>query len=74
MKYFLEIALFLLVYAPSASAYVGPSLGTGTIGVILGILLSIFIALFAILYYPIKRLLIRLGVINDNNKEEENDE
>jgi preprotein translocase subunit SecF len=51
------IFLILLVLFPLTSeAYIGPGLGTGTIGVVLGILASIFLALIAIIWYPLKRL------------------
>jgi hypothetical protein len=74
MKYLLSIAL-LLLYPPCAFSYVGPSLGTGTIGVILGIFLSIIIALIAMLYYPIKKLLTKLGIIRTRktNQVDSND-
>lgn len=52
-----------LMYSLSAEAYVGPGLGTGTIGVILGLLGSILIALVAIFWYPLKRLIKKLKKI-----------
>ena len=46
-----------------AMSYVGPSLGTGVIGVLLGVGLAILMALMAVLYYPLKKLLRKLGVL-----------
>lgn len=54
----IALSILLITLSPTnASAYVGPGLGAGTIGVILGVLGSIVIALFALLWYPFKRLL-----------------
>lgn len=51
----------VFLFAPTfASAYVGPGLGAGTIGVVLGIIGSIIIALFAIIWYPLKRIIRKL--------------
>ena len=49
--------VFFMLFSSSAAAYIGPGIGTGTIGVVLGILASIFLAFLAILWYPFKRLL-----------------
>ncbi len=52
-------------------AYVGPTLGLGTIGVILGIIGSALLAVFAIFWYPIKRLYKKIFKKNaqpDNNR------
>ena len=63
------LSVFFIVLNPvSAMAYVGPGLGTGTIGVILGILGSIFIALFVVLWYPFKRLLKKIKKSNQQDK------
>jgi len=51
----------MLIWAVPADAYLGPGMGTGIIGVVLGILGSICLGLFAIIYYPIKRALKKLG-------------
>jgi hypothetical protein len=50
-------------------AYIGPGLGAGTLAVIFGFIASIFLAIFALLWYPLKRLLIRIGVMGRKNKE-----
>ena len=43
-----------------ALAYIGPGLGLGAIGIMLGVIGSIIIAIFALLYYPIKKVLVKL--------------
>lgn len=56
----------LIVLTPTyAMAYVGPGLGAGTIGVVLGIIGSICITLFAVIWYPVKRLLKKFKMPND---------
>jgi hypothetical protein len=57
------IFVFLLFVPLNAYAYIGPGLGGGTIGAILGVIGSVFLAIFAVVYYPIKRLLKKKGVI-----------
>lgn len=55
--------------ASPALAYIGPGLGAGTLAVVLGFIVSIFLAIFAILWYPLKRMLIRIGVLGRKNKK-----
>lgn len=43
-----------------ALAYIGPGLGLGAIGIMLGVIGSIIIAIIALLYYPIKKVLVKL--------------
>lgn len=57
-----KIALFISVLLMAmwplvASAYVGPGLGVGALGVIIGIISSIFLAIVGIFWYPIKRFI-----------------
>ena len=40
--------------------YVGPGLDGGVVAAVLGILASFFLALFAIIWYPLKRVYLRL--------------
>lgn len=46
-------------------SYIGPGLGGGVITAVLGFLASIFLALFAIIWYPIKKLIGKLGKKKD---------
>lgn len=59
MKYVLLALGMYFGFVSSASAYIGPGMAAGTIGVVVGVVGSVFLALFAILYYPIKRMLKR---------------
>ena len=49
-----------LILFMNTLGYIGPGLGGGVIAAVLGILASFFLALFAILWYPIKRLYLRI--------------
>ena len=73
MRIFLRIILagLALFYTSLASAYLGPGLGAGTLGVIAGLLGSILLALFAIFWYPIKRRLTQWGLIGKRQEEEQ---
>ncbi len=51
--------IILLLFASEASAYIGPGLSVGVIGVVLGILGSIVLAIFGLFWYPIKRFMAR---------------
>ena len=55
-RFLVIISVFMASFSGPASAYIGPGLGAGTVGVILGVLGSILLALFAIFWYPLKRL------------------
>ena len=48
-----------MLFPLSGSAYIGPGLGVGAIGIVLGILAAIVIGFFAILWYPVKRIINR---------------
>jgi len=66
MKYISVIRvafIFILLFPLNVYAYLGPGLGAGTIGAILGVIASVFLGIFAVLYYPIKRLLKKIGLI-----------
>lgn len=53
-------AVWLLTYPPSASAYIGPGLGTGAIAAVLGIASGLLMLLVGVVWYPVKRLIRRL--------------
>ena len=59
---FLLTITMLTVVTSSASAYIGPGLGGGTLAVIFGFIISIFLAVFAVVWYPFKRILLKLGL------------
>jgi len=62
--------LFLFLFPLNVYAYLGPGLGAGTIGAIIGVIASVFIGIFAVVYYPIKRLLKKSGLIRTKNRSE----
>ena len=55
------IGIALLAASPAASAYVGPGLGLGVLGVIAAFVMSIFLALVSIVWYPLKRMFKKKG-------------
>jgi len=72
MKYLSAFCFLFLFLCPlNAYAYLGPGLGAGTIGAIVGVIASIFIGIFAIVYYPIKRMLKKIGLIRGKKKSDE---
>lgn len=66
--------LFLFLLPLNAHAYLGPGLGVGAIGAILGVIGSVILGIFAVLYYPIKRLLKRSGLIGKKGNIAEREE
>ena len=48
-----------------AYGYIGPGLGAGILTLIIGFILTFFVALFTIIYFPIKKLLLK----NKKNKK-----
>ena len=53
------IFFFLILYPIISFSYIGPGMAGGIIISIMGIILAIILALFGILYYPIKRFLLK---------------
>lgn len=47
--------LSLLATPTTASAYVGPGLGLGAIGLILALVISILLAIIGLFWFPLKR-------------------
>ena len=57
---------YLLAFSMSpAYGYIGPGLGAGILTLIIGFILTFFVALFTIIYFPIKKLLLK----NKKNKK-----
>ncbi len=65
------ILLLIFLVPFKAHAYLGPGLGAGTIGAILGVIGSILLGIFAVIYYPIKRMLKKSGMLKKKNKEKQ---
>jgi len=56
----INLIFSLAVISNPALAYLGPGMGGGIIAATLGIILAILLALFGILYYPLKRAIIKI--------------
>ena len=50
--------IFFLI-ATSSFAYLGPGVGGGVVASIIGIIVAILAALFGLIWFPVKRLLIK---------------
>jgi hypothetical protein len=53
------LTLSLLVQISTATAYVGPGAGISVLGSLLSILATIFVAIGAIIFWPLRKYLIR---------------
>lgn len=53
------LTVWLLIYAPIVSAYIGPGLGAGAVTVVLGIVSGLLMLLVGIVWYPLKKLIRR---------------
>jgi hypothetical protein len=63
---FLRIFVFAAIalnFCGAAQAYIGPGLGTGFLGSILGLFLGLLMLMVAIVWYPIKRVAVALGLM-----------
>lgn len=49
-----------VAYAPFASAYIGPGLGSGAIVAVLGTLFGLLLLIVGVVWYPLKKLIRRL--------------
>tara|TARA_B100001063_G_C16353158_1_gene352354 strand:+ start:115 stop:339 length:225 start_codon:yes stop_codon:yes gene_type:complete len=68
---FITLASILLFFGTSAYAYIGPGMGLGAIVTILGIVGAVLLSIAAIIYYPIKRLIIKIQNKKKNQKKVE---
>ena len=57
---------FVFLIEEIANAYIGPGLALGTVVISLGLVLLLVFLIVAILYYPVKRLIIKY---KNKNKE-----
>ena len=57
---------FLILIEEIAYAYIGPGLALGTVVISLGLVILLVFLIVAILYYPVKRLIIKY---KNRNKE-----
>ena len=62
------ILIFFLIFTNLSYGYIGPGMAGGVLAAALGIVIAIFAGLFAIIYYPIKRIIIKL---KHNKKKED---
>ena len=69
LYWFVVTTVTTLFFVSPAFAYIGPGLGAGTVAVIFGFIISIFLAVFAVFWYPVKRLLLKLGLMKNSNKK-----
>jgi hypothetical protein len=60
MQLIIFLIITIIVYPNVAYAYLGPGLGGGLFATVIGILIAFFIGLFAIVYFPIKKIFLKL--------------
>jgi len=60
MQLIIFLIITIIVYPNVAYAYLGPGLGGGLFATVIGILIAFFIGLFAIVYFPIKKVFLKL--------------
>ena len=58
------LIVLVIGWAELAYAYIGPGLGVGAIVAILGVIASVFIAILSLFWYPFKRILKKLKILN----------
>jgi len=68
-----KVVLFLVIYflvlnIYPAYAYIGPGLGVGILAIIIGFIFAICVALFTVIYFPIKKIIIKLNKNKNKNK------
>lgn len=68
---FIFVILILLAIPSYSEAYVGPGLGLGVIGAVIGVIAAVFLAFVGMLWYPIKRFILRNGSQSNQDKDAE---
>ena len=61
--HFLSILIFFLLLSNYALAYIGPGLGLGVVLSILGLIFSVLLFILAIIWYPLKKILMKKKVL-----------
>jgi hypothetical protein len=58
----LKLALIIIFFLTTinANAYIGPGMAGGVIAAIIGIVIAILAAIFVIIWFPIKRLILKI--------------
>ena len=59
-KYFLTIFAIFLISQTAANAYIGPAIGFGLLAIMILFILSLIIAIVAIVYVPIKKIILKI--------------
>lgn len=67
----LTLVVIILFFSSQAHAYLGPGLGGGIITATIGIVVAILALILGIVWFPIKRFLIKKKVEKEQNKEKE---
>lgn len=68
----LAMFIFVVGFSGPATAYIGPGLGLGALGVLAGIVVSVLLAIVAVVWYPLKRLLkSKKGAGNKTQEEQQ---
>jgi hypothetical protein len=55
MKRTLIVFGLMMAFTQSASAYVGPGMGLGALGVLVGLISTVALAVVGLVWYPLKR-------------------
>ena len=53
------ILFVFCIITTSSFAYIGPGVGIGAIAATLGVIVAIFAALFGLIWFPVKRVVIK---------------
>ena len=69
VRYAFLILLISASLTDIAHAYVGPGLGLGVIGAIVGIISAVFLAIVGIVWYPFKRMMLKLKAEKDGTSD-----
>ena len=69
-KHITALNVFILLFCSfSAQAYIGPGMSGGAIIAVLGFVIAIFAALFGLVYFPIKRIFLKVIKKEKNEKK-----
>tara|TARA_B100000767_G_C19535953_1_gene438651 strand:- start:179 stop:400 length:222 start_codon:yes stop_codon:yes gene_type:complete len=69
-KHIITLNIFILLFCSfSAESYIGPGMSGGAIIAVLGFVIAIFAALFGLVYFPIKRIFLKVFKKEKNKKK-----
>ena len=68
-KFLITILIMIFFFNTKSFAYIGPGMSGGALVAVLGFLVAIFAGIFGLIYFPVKRFILKLRANKKKNNE-----